>query len=181
MTEQSSTFGLAPKKLGRLLALYAEGGEEPTPVGPDDQKARLLKDLMSDVPPLCADVLRTLPQLLRQMYEDIPRLEGQSLSDLIQDPKTPLDDLKAIRDLAYTQSTEAKARLEHEAAGVVYYAAIAAAMVYHHQNIAKVPCGQLAEHFATLAGYKWTPAELRHLLEQARTISLSEAESQETQ
>lgn len=178
MTEQPSTFGLAPKKLGRLLALYAESGEDPTPSASDGQKARLLKDLMSDIPPLCADVLQTLPQLLRRMYEDIPRLEGQSLSDLIQNPETPLDDLKAMRDLAYTQSAEAKTRLEHEAAGVVYYAAIAAAMVHHHQKIAKVPCGQLAEHFATLAGYKWIPAELRHLLEQARKISLNEAESQ---
>lgn len=171
MTEPSSTFGLGPEKLGRLLALYAESKESPAPADSDDQKARLLKDLMADIPPLTADVLRTLPPLLRQMYEDGPRLEGQSLSDLIENRKTSLTDLKAVRDLAHRLSVEAKTQAEHEAAGAVYYAAIAAAMVHHHQNIAKVPCGQLAEHFATLAGYKWIAAGLRHLFEQARVVT----------
>jgi len=167
MVDPPITNSLNPNKLGRLLKLYSETEEDTNSSIPEQQKTLLLTNFLSGAMPLESDVIRELPILMQEMYGDNPRLEGISLHELILDPKTALNDLDAAKELAKKKVNNAQSQAEKEVAGVVYYAAIAAAIAFHGEKITQHPYGQLRKSFESLSSKKWILLELIDLFKTA--------------
>ena len=167
MTESSITSDLTPKKVGRLLRLYSDPEEDTDSLSTEQQRSLLLTSFLSCALPLNPEVLRELPVLMQQMYGQKPRADGKPLREILLEPKTALNEIEAAKELAKRRTKIAQSRAEKEIAGVVYYAAIAAALTFHGEKITKHSRGQLRESFEALLGKKWIPVELADLFKKA--------------
>lgn len=169
MNSSSDTERFSVDQLSRLLNLYHDCDQAETDAdGADLEKMHLLRDLLSDVLPLSPEVLETLPGILQRLHREMPRMEGQSLFALLTDPDTSVKDLRAIKEYAKARTAAAKTEAQYEAAGAVYYGAIAAALVFHDERLTRSSYQQLRESFSLLNTKAWIAPELQRLFEQAQ-------------
>lgn len=168
MNEPPITSDLSPRKVGRLLKIYIESEEKTDSTSSDQQKILLLKSYLSDTLPLSSQILQSLPVLMQQIYSETSRLEGQSLYELLLDPNTELNHLKATKALAKKKVNNAQNREEKEVAEILYYATIAAAIAFHEEIISKNSYKKLKESFEYLLSKEWIFPELKDLFETAR-------------
>jgi hypothetical protein len=170
MAKRSTTFGLTATKISRLLAL----SQEPESAAPsrkaDQEKAQRLTDFLTHVPALTGDTLNALPTLLQQMCRKMPRLEGESFGTRLFADNTPLDQLEEIKSLAKGQVSDIQDEARAETAGIVYYAAIAAALVHHQEKITAFSYDELKDLLARFEAMTWLPAELTELFQQAQAV-----------
>ena len=157
------------EQLSRLVNLYCQHDkEEDAEVnGTALERTRLLRDLLSEVLPLSPSVIEALPVILQRLHREMPRLQGRSLLALLQDPGTPLRHLRAIKEYAKEKTVAAETEAQYEAAGVVYYGAMAAALLSHDRRISRHSLRQLQESFVALNTKEWIVSELRLLFERA--------------
>jgi hypothetical protein len=64
-------------------------------------------------------------------------------------------------------SEQARTESEHHTANVVYYAAIASALVFHEQRITSFSNKELKLSFTLLGKAKWIPSDLSRLFRKA--------------
>lgn len=178
MAKRSTTFGLSATKIGRLLELsqeapteaHSEAKTEAAPLESDREKAQSLADFLTHVPALTGDTLNALPTLLQQMCKKMPRLEGESFETLLLGDDTALEQLEEIKSLAKGQVSECQDETQSETAGIVYYAAIAAALVHQQEKISAFSYGELKDSLMSFEAMTWLPAELAELFKQAQAI-----------
>lgn len=177
MANRSTTFGLTATKIGRLLALSQEiqgeaHSEAKTEAASrtDQEKAQSLTDFLTHVPALTGDTLNALPTLLQQMCRKMPRLEGQSLGTLLFADNTPIGQLEEIKALVKGQVSDTQDETQSTMAGIVYYAAIAAALVHHQEKITAFSYDELEDLLTTFETMTWLPAELTELFKQAQAV-----------
>jgi hypothetical protein len=170
MSAPSDTPRFDPDQLSQLLSLCREryDHEKDSDAGRTDrEKESLLHDLLCDALPLSPDVIASLPVILQRLHREMPRREGRSLIALLQDPGTSLQDLRATKEYGKSKTAAAQTEAQYEAAGVVYYAAIAAALVLHNERISRHSYQQLRESFSSLNAKEWIVPELRQLFKRA--------------
>jgi hypothetical protein len=80
----------------------------------------------------------------------------------------PLELLQAVKDSAKSAAQHADSPLPDEVATLVYFAAIAAALVYCGQRISRLDDTGLQWGFEWSLRQDWVPEQLRSLYEQAR-------------
>jgi len=178
MAKRSTTFGLGAKNIGRLLALSQEArheGDGDTDNGDADQaKSQRLMDFLADIPALSADTLDALPTVLQQMCEKMPRLEGASIGTLLFGDKRgdipPLEPLKQVKALAKDQVSRSPDEDQAEIAGVVYYAAISAALVHHGEKITDFSYVTLKDLLLGFEAMTWLPDRCTRLFQQAHAV-----------
>ncbi|MCH8194124.1 MAG: hypothetical protein IIA65_08915 [Planctomycetes bacterium] len=129
-----------------------------------------MTDFLTHVPALTGDTLNALPALLQQMCRKMPRLEGESFGTLLCADNTRLDRLEEIKSLAKGQVSDSQDDTRSETAGIVYYAAIAAALVHHQEKITAFSYDELKDLLTSFEAMSWLPAELAELFKQAQTI-----------
>lgn len=167
MSEQSSAFRFDPTRVGRLLSVYQEPEPSDDGAEAEDEKAGLLRDCLSEALPLREEVADVLPVMLRRMVKQLPRLRGQTLHALLTDPRSRLDDLERAKSEAKKAIADAQTNAEYEVAGVLYYAAIACALLYHGRKMTRHSHEQLADAFRVLKSKEWISGELRELFTRA--------------
>ena len=130
------------------------------PSGPDrsdpaQEKSELLCDLLaqpfSDGLRSCESLTSTLshiPQLL-----DV--LSDRTIKQLLSDPKTELSVIHKIKDFAKQLSSSSGNKVEHDVANVIYYAAIAHALIYHKERITSFSDKELRKSFLKLGKESW--------------------------
>lgn len=169
MNSLSDAEGFSVDQLSRLLNLYHERDQAEIDADCTNlDKTHLLNDLLSDVLPLSPEVLDTLPGILQRLHRKMPRMEGRSLVSLLTDPGTSVKDLQAIKEYAKAKTAVAETEAQYEAAGAVYYGAVAAALVFHDERITRSSYQQLRESFSLLNTKAWIVPELQRLFEQAQ-------------
>jgi len=170
MNEKNEMPSFTPDIVSRLFKLSLESDSASDNLDDDYKRTLLLRDLLEDIPPLRSDVLQGIPTLLQQLHQALPRLEGKNLGHLLQDPKTPIDELRIAKDYAKQTTKSTQKDVEYEVAGVVYYAAIAAALVHHGIRISQHSFEQLHASFETLDGKVWILPEFRDLFMHAKEV-----------
>lgn len=162
--DKSPTHGKRPRQLAKLLAI---GGDA---------------SLNADAPAeglTAGDVLR---ERLKEAFFHSGNTTGSGPAgstgrcfaprpcDLLVDRESDPAVLQALKNHAKMLARVATAESERDAATVLYYAAIANALVYHQQKITGHPYRTLADGFAKLAQEPWIPTVLRDLLSRARDL-----------
>jgi len=94
----------------------------------------------------------------------------RSLREVLMDPETSVSALKQLKDYgkAFGQASDSKA--EQAAGAAVYYAAIAAALVFHEAKITAYAYPHLCENLAKLKESNWAPLRLKTLFGKAIDI-----------
>ncbi len=173
--EPKTLFGRSPEKLAHLISSCAgihlsEGKNK------EQQKADLLRDMLEDVLPLDPEVVESLPIILKRMYKELRPLAGDSLAQLLLNPKTDINAIEKIKEYSKNTSNFAESEVEHQTAITVYYTAIASALVFHNQKISQNTYTQLEESFSTLIDQKWITSEITQLFVRARAICKQKVE-----
>jgi len=95
---------------------------------------------------------------------------GPSLGQLLTDPKTEVTVLSRIKEYAKSLGSHATGELEKDVLLAVYFAAIAAAIVFHGQRITEHLQMNLAQFLHSYANAAWTPSGLVDLFKKASLL-----------
>jgi hypothetical protein len=168
--KEDTNSGLSPRQLARLLATGVEGVQEQKNPGSNRSPEEILRKMLSGELPLDAAIPDSLPVVLNWPSDQVLAAAGRSMSDLLLNSSTDLTVLKTLKDYAKELARRREPEAKQAAATVLYYAAIAGALVFHEQRITEHSYRKLYEAYDELEGTQWIPRELKDLFKKARTV-----------
>ena len=164
---KKSIYGLKPSQLGRLLSVSACVPESVSDVSDDEIKAVMLRDLLGRRPADEPDLQEALRSISAQATGRAPHTLGRSLRELLLDPQSDTTILRAIKDHNKRLSAIVTSGSQTLITRILYYAAIAAALVHHGERITKYSWENLAERFSLLAQRTWIDDDIKGLFARA--------------
>jgi hypothetical protein len=166
MGNENIEENLTPGKVARLLRI-GPGPAEAEPIPPETIKAELLRDRLANRLPAEGLARRRLLARLDDLREEILSSTDQSIEQCLFASDTPIETLTRIKDYGAVLSRSAQCEAEQETANVIYYGAIAAALIFQARRITDFKLADLERAFATLSGVSWLPANLAGHFRQA--------------
>ena len=166
--EEKTTYGLSPERLARLLALGVEGKEAEEKVRAVRTPGEALQEMLSSKLPFDAAHPESIPAVLKRTCDELLPFSSQTLQDLLLDSETGLPAIKRLKDYGKELVRITKAEAQQTAATVIYYAAIASALVFHQSKITGHSYGKLEEAYGDLEQRRWIPSDLKRLFRRAK-------------
>ena len=167
MAKKTTTFGLEPDKLAKILNVCSEDQSSDTDISEDQKKAELLQDRLSET--LLAGSLKN--SSLRKELIHLCTMAGiastESIRNLLTNPKADKELIEKIKKHGKRLSQTTSEEIEHETANVIYYAAIASALVCHDDRITQFCYEDLEEAFSVFVETEWISNDLKELFEKA--------------
>ncbi len=166
MDKEQIGGSLTPGKVARLLRI----GPEPAEAGlvpPETTKAELLRDRLAHRLPAEGLAARRLLACLADLREEILSSTDQAIEQCLLASGTPIETLTRIKDYGAALSRASQSEAEQETANVIYYGAIAAALIFHARRITEFKLADLEGAFMTLSGVSWLPPSLAGHFRQA--------------
>ena len=165
-----TTSGVGSDKLKQLLCLGADEQEicpaEDNP-DPNEQKARRLTALLKAVVPFDEVLIQTLPMIFQRVSQELGVLSAGAIEEALLDPASDMAVIERIKSYAKKTAKIAVSSIEKEAATVLYYAAIASALVFHNKWITKHSKIKLKQSFIKLSSMDWVNKKIAGLLNNA--------------
>ena len=169
MGKESPTSGLGPDKLHHLFQICSEAGPPEEQKDSDQEKLELLQDFLAETLPV--EVPRgNLTEQLTTLCQISGISSGESVNNLLSNPKTDTSLLRKIKDHFKKQSRASKSESEHEVANTVYYTAIASALVFHGTRLTSFSYKSLLESFDRLAQENWISKDIVQLFVKAQKL-----------
>jgi hypothetical protein len=165
---KGSMFHLGGAQLAALLRVGLEPESSETDSG--RSVASLLEAKLASELPLEVSLADSLPAVLGVPCESMDRYRGRSTAELLSDPQVDLNALTTLKDYAKELVRRSRSEVTTDVATVLYYAAIAAALVFHDARITQHDYRQLERSFDELAREPWLAANLQALIAGARQI-----------
>ena len=175
MAKKSTTSGLRPDKLARLLGVCSDEGLDEVEKTIDEQKAEMLQDLLAGILPPSSTKIASLRKELIQLCNVSGIAGGEPIRDLLNNPQTDIKLLERIKDRTKRMSQAAASEVEHDTANVIYYAAIASAMLFYDKKITKFSYKNLIESLSVISEESWIPDYLIDLFAKARQSCMNKA------
>jgi len=175
MEDKATTFGANPEGLAELLGLGV-AADDPGAEQPDRAKADLLRARLAGTMPLDVDVVDALPAILGRLCRQLLPLEGRPLGEVLLSPQTDRATIETIKDYGKGLAGRQDGEVEHSVAVVIYFAAIASALLFHDRKISSYSYRALAESFDALVHMPWMAPEIARHLAQARQLCRKKAE-----
>jgi hypothetical protein len=134
----------------------------------DGAAARLLEDWLRRPLPLAPEAPDSLPAVLRRPGQDFLPLAGAPLGEVLTNPATDVGMLEAVKDYFKELSSRSRRGDAHAATVTIYYAAIAAALVFQGRRITAHSPEKLEKSLGMLIAKPWMAPDLARLFERAR-------------
>ena len=176
MTDDPTTDGVTPERLTRLLKMAQANSINQTENSAATEISESLALLLAAPLPWEDALAQSLPGIIKQIYQELPPLTGKSLAELLQDPATDVAVIRHIKTFTKQKVKSAPSPVEGEAATVIYYAAIAHALVYYDKRVTGLSFDNLKESFAELARNDWLYASLIELFSKAIAVCAQKIE-----
>jgi len=168
MVKEETTSGVSPRRLARLLALGVQHGSNNP--GGGRTPAGVLQEILDTQLPLDSTLPNSLAAVLNWTSDEVLSAGGRTIRELLLDPETHLVVIKTLKDYGKGLVRRAGPNAKETAATVIYYAAIASALVFHGRRITQHSYRTLYEAYTELRRRSWVPSELKDLFEKARRI-----------
>lgn len=158
-----SSGGDRSHRLARVLQLY----DEPQRKYSETELRDIFQYQM--VQPVTADLSELGPLVAGQvrLLADSQRLLLKSFADLLNHPSPPLELLVLTKDFAKANREAAGSFLPKDVATVLYYAAIAVALVRCYKRITELKSDQLAQGLTWAVRRPWIDAPTREIFDRA--------------
>jgi len=166
--KEETTYGLSPKQLAKLLAIGLQDGDGKSNSGMSRGPGEMLQEILAAEPPLDPSAPDSFPAILNRPCDELLPTVGRTTSDLLLDSKTDLSVMKTLKDYYKALARPGGPEAKQAAVTVIYYAAIASALVFHAHKITKHPYQTLREAYAELEQKPWVPPELKDLFRRAK-------------
>ncbi len=170
MEKEETTYGLSPKHLARLLAIGLEKDDGENNLGDVRTPAEELRHILGAKLPLDPAKSDSIPAILNRPCGEFLPAAGRSIGDVLLDPTTDLAIIRTLKDYGKQLVRRSDTKSRQAAATVIYYAAIAGALVFHRQKISRHSYEKLNEAYAQLREKPWVPSELKDLFKKAQEI-----------
>jgi hypothetical protein len=170
--EDDTTYGLNPESLARLFEMGLEGMPPDGNPSGGPTPAEALRNILTNPLSLDPATPDSLPTVLNWPFDKVIAAAGGTVIDLLLDSGTDLAVIKVLKDYGKELARQGGPKGKQAAATIVYYAAIASALVFHQQKITKHRLDRLHEAYTALAGKPWIPSELRNLFRKASDVCL---------
>ncbi len=169
MDNESQEFDLNRHQKSRLLSLGL--GSKPRNLSTDkvEQKADILYDVLTRTLPVDPSVVNSLPDVVRGLSSGLQSLAGLPIGDLLQDPTTDIATIIRIKQYAKESGTSTSSETESDVFLVVYYAAIAGALVFHNEKITQHSYKDIEQYFSSFIEKDWVLEEIKGLFHGAQT------------
>jgi hypothetical protein len=164
MGTEKTNSDLNPRKVALLLKIGSGGAEENGPaVSPETTKAELLRDRLANRLPTESLAMRQMLAHLGELYNALSSASGGSIEQWLLDRGSGIDVLQRIKEYGAALSRSSLSEVEQETANVIYYGAIASALVFHGRRITEFKLDDLSLAFDTLSNLSWlTPGLAGH-------------------
>jgi hypothetical protein len=170
MDESSEKFKLNIEQSTYLLKLGLVPDNEKNNQVSEKNREDLLLDMLASKLPVNPALFESMPAVLRPLSDELDAVSGLSLGKLIQNTQTKTTLLRNIKEYAKQLGTSAPNEIERDVALVVYFAAIAHALVFHNVKITKHSYESLRVSFSDLVEKPWLPIELARLFTKAGKV-----------
>ena len=158
---------LADSKPTRLATLFELDGQDGERVWRPDELAAILRHQLAA--PVQYD-LRSLERGEAGKLKRLAEAEGlllRSFGDLLDHAHPPIELLRMTKDFAKACRQSPTSPLPREIATVLYYAAIAVALLRCGHRITKLSNADLRQGMESMLGHDWLDARMRALFEAA--------------
>jgi len=145
--KEDTTYGLSPGQLARLLVIGVEGMQDQNNPGSSRPPEEILQDMLSGKLPVDPAVPDSLPEVLNWPSDQVLAAASHTMSDLLLNSTTDLTVFKTLKDYAKELARRGGPETKRAAATVIYYAAIASALVFHNERITQHSYGKLYESY----------------------------------
>lgn len=161
---------LIPEQVSALLKIAEDLPSESGKVDDIQRKSELLCDLLAQ--PFSTHIRKSESPsaTLSHIPTLVDVLSDETIKEILLNPKTELSLIKKIKVFAKQLSNSSGDKEEHDAATVIYYAAIAHALVYHEEKITSFSDNELRKAFSKLGREKWVIKSLVELFQKALSI-----------
>jgi hypothetical protein len=168
--KKGTAYKLSPDQLARLLSMGLKTTDRKKGGGSNPTAAQVLKDILSGELPLDPSQPDSLPTVLNWPPDQVLAAAGSSMSDLLLDSSTDLAVFKTLKEYAKGLIRRGGPDAKQAAATVIYYAAIAGALVFHNRRVTDHSYEKLHGAYEKLVRKPWIPDELKDLFKRARII-----------
>ncbi|MDP2895877.1 MAG: hypothetical protein Q8Q12_04870 [bacterium] len=168
--KEETTDGVRPQRVAWLLAIGLKGGHSEGNPGEGQTPAEVLENILGTQLPLDPTLPNSLPTILSWTSEEVLSAAGKTIRDLLLNSETHLMVIKTLKDYGKGLVRRAGFGAKETAATVIYYAAIASALVFHGRKITRHSYGTLYEAYTELGRKSWIPCELKDLFGKAHAI-----------
>jgi len=177
--KDDTTYGLSPERLARLLAIGLQSRDGQNNPAAGRTPAEIAREMLASKLPLDPDASDSLPAILNRACKDLLALSHRTISDLLLHPNTDLAVIKTLKDYGKELVRLRRRETEQAAATVIYYAAIASALVFHRQKITDHSYPKLRKAYAKLGETPWIPSRLKNLFRKAQALCAQHTEKPE--
>lgn len=174
MAEGMDNWALNDGQKTRLLSLALERDNPAAAPNENEQRGDLLRDILRCALPLETPAPSTAVGL-GPSCGGLRTVAGPPIEELLRDRATDLVALQRIKEYAKALGKSAKSGIERDVFAAVYFAAIAAARVFHNERVTEHTDERLVRFFHAFAQAAWIPADLASLLAQAAQHRLADA------
>ena len=158
----------------RLLGLALERDNPAATPNEGEQRGDLMRDILRCALPLETPAQRTAAGL-GSSCGGLRTVAGPPLGELLRERTTDLAVLNRIKEYAKALGKNTKSGIERDVFLAVYFAAIAAARVFHDERVTEHADERLVGFLRSFAEAAWMPADLASLLAQAAQHRLADA------
>ncbi len=174
VAEGTDNLALSDGQKTRLWSLALERDNPAAAPNEDEQRADLLRDILRCALPLETPAPNT-PVGLGPSCGGLRTIAGPPLGELLRERTTDTAVLKRIKEYAKALGKSTKSRIERDVFAAIYFAAIAAARLFHNEHVTEHTDERLVRFFYAFAQAVWMPADLAGLLVQAAQHRLEDA------
>jgi hypothetical protein len=168
MAKDTDSLDLTDRQKTRLLHLALGPSDPGEPRGEDEERGDLLHDILRCFLPLRAGLREGSRAAATASCQGLRSVVGPPIGELLQDPKTSVAMLKEIKQYAKARGSQAASEREKDVFLAIYFAAIAAAIVFHAGRITEHANRDLARFFRSCGHTTWMPPNLVELFMRAR-------------
>jgi hypothetical protein len=170
MSEKPKTFGLDPEKLVDLMRIVSDTCDSDNQGSPEQKKSELLYDQLREALLTDLTVSGGVP-VISDDLTDVLRLQGSKpIREILQNQDSDIHMIKKIKEYYSKLSEDTDSIIERDVAIVIYYTAIAGAMVFHNEKISKLSYRRLERSFSSLISKSWISTELINLFAEAQKL-----------
>ncbi len=166
--KQETTYGVSPKRLARLLAIGLEKNDRENNLADTRTPVDELRDMLGAKLSLDPAKSDSIPAILKRPCDEMLSAYGQTIGYLLLSPKTDLNVIRTLKDYTKELVSRCPPNAKQAAAIVLYYAAIASALVFHRHKITQHSYEKLQKAYTDLEQKPWVPPELKDLFRRAK-------------
>jgi len=162
--ERRTTWGLRSRALIELLRIADDPVETPAP---DVLRGEELEGLLAEARPRHACLGQSLPACIDRMDAPGPAEAGETLAQLFAAERADIYLIRTIKEEFKRRAAAEPDPVRRDALVVVYYAAIAQALVGHGLRLTRRSHGEMHQSLSLLLEKTWIDAALKELFQKA--------------